>query len=146
MNLTPHFSMEELTFSSTAQRLGINNTPPASVVPNLTILANGLEQVRKLMGDRPIHIDSGYRCPVLNHAVGGAVNSAHLFGWAADFICTPYGTPREIFQAIFLSPIFYDQLIIEAGAWVHISFDPLMRRQQLVASRIAGRWQYKAAA
>jgi len=58
--LTPHFSLDELVFSSTAQRLHIDNTPDAATIQRLTVLANGLEQIRALLG-QPMHIDSGYR-------------------------------------------------------------------------------------
>lgn len=130
--LTTNFSIEELTFSSTAVRRDIDNTAPASVTNNLKFLAIGLERIRGLLGNRPMHIDSGYRCPVLNTIVKGASSSAHLFGYAADFICPAFGTPYDIAKAIEASPIQFDQLIME-GTWVHVSFDPRMRRQSLTA-------------
>ncbi len=132
MQLTEHFSLEELTFSSTAQRLGIDNTPDAGTVTRLTVLANGLEIVRSLL-KAPMHIDSGYRCQELNKAVGGVANSAHLEGYAADFICPAFGTPTEIAKAIVGSGMLFDQCIQE-GTWVHISFDPCARRQAMTAT------------
>ena len=72
MKLTPHFSLAELTFSETAQRKQINNTPPPVIVQNLHLLAAGLEDVRAALGGLPLRINSGYRCPKLNRAVGGA--------------------------------------------------------------------------
>lgn len=131
MNLTDHFTLEELTFSSTAQRLGIDNTPSLETVAKLTRTAMGLEQIRALLG-APMHIDSGYRCPALNKAVGGAATSAHMDGMAADFICPSFGDPLSIVKAIEASGIDFDQCIQE-GTWVHVSFAPTMRRQILTA-------------
>lgn len=131
MQLTDHFSLEELTFSSTAIRNNIDNTPSFEIVAHLTTLAIGLEQVRTLLGS-PMHIDSGYRCPALNAAVGGASKSAHMEGYAADFICPAFGTPLEIVKAIEASDIQFDKCIQE-GRWVHISFNPKARRVLLTA-------------
>lgn len=129
--LTEHFSTAELTWSSTAARLGIDNTPGLLVLENLLTLAKGLEEIRRLLGV-PIHIDSGYRCIRLNAAVGGAKNSAHTGGYAADFIAPAFGTPAKIVDTIVASDIQFDQLIQE-GTWVHVSFDPRMRREVLLA-------------
>ncbi len=131
MNLSEHFTLEELTFSSTAQRLGIDNTPDSDTVGRLTALAQGLEQVRALL-DAAMHIDSGYRCQALNKAVGGVPASAHVDGYAADFIAPDYGAPLEIARAIMASGIAFDQVICE-GTWVHVSFDPRLRREALTA-------------
>lgn len=133
MNLSEHFTLEELTFSATAQRLLIDNTPPLDIVANLSRAAIGMEKVRELLGDKPIHVDSGYRCPALNRAVGGAANSSHMDGYAVDFICPDFGTPLQIVQAI-KDSLQFDQLIVECNRWVHISFDPRMRGQVLTAS------------
>lgn len=129
--LTDHFSLEELTRSSTAVRLGISNTPDLETVMHLTTCALGLERVRSLLG-QPLTIDSGFRCPALNKAVGGVPDSAHLYGYAADFICPDFGTPSDIARAIVASDLEFDQCIQE-GTWVHISFDPRARRQALTA-------------
>jgi hypothetical protein len=132
MNLTQHFTLEELVFSSTAARLGIDNTPSLEYVARLTKTAMGLEQIRALLGV-PMHIDSGYRCPALNKAVGGVPDSAHIEGYAADFIAPDYGSPLMIARAIAGSGIRFDQCIQE-GTWVHVSFDPRMRHQALTAT------------
>lgn len=134
MSFTDHFSLAELSHSATAERMGIDNTAPHSVIEPLYILAVGLEQVRKLLGNHPLHIESGYRCHALNAAVGGSSNSAHMQGYAADFTCAEYGTPFEISYAIVASKIQFDQ-IIQEGTWVHISFAPSMRRDVLTAHR-----------
>ena len=130
MNLSAHFTLEEFTRSETALRKGLDNTPDAETIANLTELANGMEQVRSLLG-HPIHINSAYRGPKVNAAVGGSKNSAHMRGYAADFTCADYGDVSAICRAIMDSTISYDQLIHEFGAWVHISFDPQMRRMNL---------------
>jgi len=134
MNLSPHFTLEELVYSQTATRNGIRNIASPNVIGNLKVLADGLEQVRALLG-KPISISSGYRCEALNTAVGGAQNppSAHMSGFAADFNCFGYGTPLQIVKAIEKSNIKFDQLIQE-GTWVHISFAPTMRQEVLTAS------------
>ena len=136
MNLSDHFTLEELTGSTTATRLSIDNTPTPEIAAHLTQTAMGLEKVRALLG-QPMHIDSGYRCPDLNKAVGGASNSAHMEGFAADFICPDFGTPVEIVRAIAASDIEFDKCIQE-GTWVHISFDPAMRKELLIANFAAG--------
>lgn len=132
MQLTQHFTLEELTFSSTAARLAIDNTPSLEIVARLTKTAMGLEQVRALLG-APMHIDSGYRCPALNKAVGGVPDSAHVQGYAADFIAPDFGSPLQIARAIAGSGIALDQ-VIQEGTWVHISFDPRLRHQALTAT------------
>lgn len=137
MQLSSHFSLEELTFSSTAQRKGIDNSAPPDVVEHLRVLASNLESVRTALGGRPIHIDSGYRCAALNEAVGGVATSAHLTGYAADILCPDYGTPLQIALRISQTTLPFDQVIME-GTWVHVSFDPQARRQCLTASFVPG--------
>ena len=129
--LSPHFTLEELAFSQAASRKGIDNKPSREVVAHLATLAEGLEKVRALLGG-PIRITSGYRSPALNAAIGGAKNSAHMSGFAADFVCPSFGSPLDIVKAIAASSIKFDQCIQE-GMWVHISFDPDMRREVLTA-------------
>jgi hypothetical protein len=94
-----------------------------------------------ITGGKAMHIDSGYRCETLNRAVNGAVASDHLLGYAADFICPDFGTPLEIVNAIVASEIQFDQCIQE-GTWVHISFNPRMRREVLTAHFGAGGTTY----
>ena len=140
MKLTANFTLEEFTFSQTATRKGIDNAPPAEVVPHLTMVAAGMELVRALCGNRPIRVSSGYRCPALNRAVGGSETSAHVDGWACDFTVAGL-TPKEVVRMIAGSKLNYDQ-VIEEGAWVHISFDPRMRRQNLIAKFKNGKASY----
>ena len=145
MNLSEHFTLEELTNSSTAQRLGIDNTAPPEVRDNLTKLASGLERVRSILAGG-MHIDSGFRCPALNKAVGGVSTSAHTLGYAADFVSPAFGTPLTIVRRLALEPDFpFDQLIQE-GTWVHISFAPTMRLNVLTAHFIGGKAHYTTGA
>lgn len=135
--MTPHFALAELTHSQTADRLGLDNTPPAWVLTNLKRLADGLEQVRKLTG-KPISVSSGYRSPSVNQAVGGAAKSQHVDGNAADIICPAFGSVNTLVSAIAKSDIQYDQCISEfvradgTGGWCHISFSDKPRKQALV--------------
>jgi len=129
MNLSEHFTLEELVLSQTAARENIDNTPSAAIVENLKVLAAGLEKVRALVG-HPIIVSSGYRCPALNRAVRGAVNSQHMDGAAADILCPGFGTPLQVCRAIEASPILFDQMIYEYG-WCHISFSGAVGRRML---------------
>lgn len=123
MQLTEHFSFEELTASEIAARHGLDNTPPIALDVNMRHLADGLEAVRVLLGNHPMHITSGYRSPAVNKLAGSRnPKSAHTFGLAADFICPGFGAPRAICQAIIASPLGYEQCILEFNAWCHIAF------------------------
>lgn len=126
MNLTPHFTLEELVAT---QHRGINNTPPADVVDRLRQTALLLEQVRMRLGV-PVIVSSGYRCPELNRQVKGRPNSQHLTGQAADFIAPGFGPPSTVMSALVDSGIEYDQIIVEFGRWVHISWAPVGRRHE----------------
>ena len=79
----------------------------------------------------PIKVNSAYRSPKVNAAVGGVSNSAHALGWAVDFTCAEFGSPFEVCQAIAKSGIAFDQLIHERRVWCHLSFEPRNRRQLL---------------
>ena len=125
--LTAHFAREELVCT---QHRDLDNTPPAEVIAILRQTAARMEAVRVALGNRVISISSGYRSPQVNRAVGGARTSAHLSGQAVDFNCYGLGSPREVCRIIAGSDVAFDQLI-EEGAWVHISFDPRLRRQIL---------------
>lgn len=140
--LSAHFSLEELTHSDTAIRRGIDQTASPAVLKALYRTASQMELVRTLLGGKPIRINSGYRSPSLNQAVGGAPNSAHLAGNAVDFICPDFGTPKEIVQLLAGCPILTFDQIIQEGTWVHISFDPAARREVLTAHFAGGRVTY----
>lgn len=119
--LTPHFLLSEFTTSQTAARKGIDNEPGIEEKLHLRELAKVLEVVRKVLGNRAITITSGYRSPELNAAVGGAKDSDHMLGLAADFICPAYGSPREIAIALAHSTLPFRQVILEYDRWVHLS-------------------------
>ena len=132
MKLTNHFTLEEMTVSQTAARLGLNNEPPEDVVKTLMATAHGLEMVRALL-QAPILISSGYRALLVNRAVGGSPNSQHITGHAADFTAPGFGRPADVVRAIVAHPeIPFDQCILEFGRWCHISFTRNPRRQALV--------------
>lgn len=121
MRLTPHFTLEELTFSETATRLGIDNTPDKKARQNLEILALGLEHVRELLGT-PIYISSAFRCVELNNILKSKPTSDHVKGLAADIKPSGGYTANSIVFAIINSDIPYQQVINEYNSWVHISF------------------------
>lgn len=137
MKLTPNFTLDELTVSQTAERLGIDNDPPADIIDNLRGLASVLEEVRIVCNNRPVVVTSGYRSPIVNRMVGGSTRppSAHTLGYAADFTVPGFGTPMEVCRAIAAAGIRFDQLIHEFGRWVHLSVDPRMRRNVLTIDR-----------
>lgn len=141
MKLSQHFNLAEFTQSQTAVRKGIDNTPNSVIINNLTIVAANMETVRTLLNNLPISISSGYRSPALNKAVGGSATSAHVQGWACDFICPAFGTPVQVVDKLKNSDLKFDQ-IIEEGTWVHISFDPKMRKQVMKASFKNGKPTY----
>jgi uncharacterized protein YcbK (DUF882 family) len=122
MQLSEHFSLEELIASEVAARLDVDNTPPADIALNLKVLAQGLERVRAALGGKPIHVNSGYRCPALNTAIKGARNSMHLQGLAADIVCPQLGPPLDVCRAIVAAGIETDQVIHEFGRWCHVAF------------------------
>lgn len=126
--LSAHFSLEEMT--ATQQR-GLDNRPSPAVLKRLRATAQVLETVRALLGNQPILITSGYRSPAVNQAVGGSATSAHMRGEAADFICPRFGSPRDICRAIAGSELAFDQLIEEAGAWVHLGLGGRWRGEVL---------------
>jgi zinc D-Ala-D-Ala carboxypeptidase len=137
MKLSEHFDLSEFTHSQTADRNHIDNTPPSYILPKLMLLAQGMEKVRSLLGDKPITISSGYRCDKLNSLVGSRPTSQHTLGIAADFICPAFGSPEQIVRAIVNGDLEYDQVIQEFATgpgkgWVHISFSERKRMQALV--------------
>jgi zinc D-Ala-D-Ala carboxypeptidase len=136
MKISEHFTLEELSFSEAAARLGLDNTPTSIVITNLGLVAAVMERIRTLLGDRPIVVHSGYRSPEVNHAVGGVVTSAHCRGLACDFVCSAFGTPAEVALAISNSDIEYDQLILEYG-WVHVGLaeEGLLFRREALTKR-----------
>lgn len=122
--LTAHFTLEELYRSDKANELRINNVPNVTEAAHLKELAvNILEPVRIAVG-LPIKVNSGYRGPKTNTAVGGSKTSAHLYGYAADIVCPQYGTDKEFAKFVrdhlIKNNIKFDQIIYEFNSWVHV--------------------------
>lgn len=120
MQLTEHFTLDELTVSETAARKGIDNEPPPAVIERLRFTARGMEHIRLILGV-PVLVLSGYRSPALNAEVGGSKDSQHMAGEACDFSAPRFDTPYGVACAIAASDVRFDQLIWEGG-WVHVSF------------------------
>lgn len=137
MNLSPNFTLEELTHSEIAERLGLDNTPNEDVKANLVRLARFLEEVRAVL-KRPIMVNSAYRSPKVNEAVGSKPTSQHCIGCAAD-IKVPGLTPDNIVKELLKTNLEYDQLIREFDSWVHISipnkFADKPRKQVLIIDK-----------
>jgi hypothetical protein len=117
MLLTPHFTLEELTHTDHRE---YDNTPNSSEINNLKRLAEMLEEVKTLLDNKPVMINSAFRSKAVNDAVGSKDTSQHRVGCAAD-IRVPGLTPDQVVQAIKNSPIQFDQLIREFDSWTHIS-------------------------
>ena len=132
-----YFKFSELTASATAERLAIDNTPPHAARKMLTILVEQLlDPIRRHYG-APIIVTSGYRCPALNTAVGGALNSHHIIGCAADITTGSIENNRKLFALIIdiqtTHRLRFTQLIVEEGCrWLHISYVPGMLRNQVI--------------
>jgi zinc D-Ala-D-Ala carboxypeptidase len=126
MNLTPHFTLAEMVFSDTALRLGLDNTPSPEILTELQRTAQMLEHIRSILGGVPIRVTSGYRCSALNRQIGGAWNSAHLYGCAADIQVPDYGPPLKVARELanYAEMLDFDQLIHEFGGWTHIGRPP----------------------
>jgi hypothetical protein len=121
-----YFSIKELSASTEARKMGIDNTPTTEARANLTALVEAvLDPLRERYG-YPVHVSSGYRCPRLNKAVGGAETSQHEKGEAADIYVVKAREMAMLFALIYyLLP--FDQLIWELGtdeapAWIHVSY------------------------
>ena len=133
-----YFSVEELTISATAQREGIENTPTESAYHLLYVLVDQLlDPIREAWGE-PIVVSSGYRCKELNTLIGGAKNSHHMLGCAADLIAGNKADHRCLFKLIQQmqqqGKIRFTQLIWEGdGRWIHVSYVPSDLRCQVIA-------------
>lgn len=123
MNLTPHFTIEELAGTSVEKYKKLNLLKAQEQMGKMYMLAGFAERVREIIG-KPMIITSGYRCPELNKAIGGALTSQHIFCEAIDFVVKGL-RPEDIFNRIVTSDLKYNQIIIErnksGSQWVHIS-------------------------
>ena len=142
MNLTPNFTLEELTASESAERNGWDNTPNDAELENLKRLADFLEQVKVVLGGKPIMINSAFRSKKVNDSVGSKDTSQHRIGCAAD-IRVPGMTPDEVVRKVIASGIGYDQVIREFDRWTHISVpnsvDTSPRKQALIIDKAGTR-------
>jgi hypothetical protein len=142
MNLSEHFTLEELTASETAARNGWDNTPNATELANLVRLAAFLEEVKTVIGGKPVMINSAFRAKLVNDAVGSKDSSQHRIGCAAD-IRVPNMTPDEVVKAVIASGIQYDQVIREFDRWTHISIsnnpEDKPRQQALIIDKMGTR-------
>ena len=149
MRLSQNFWLNELTKSSTADRLGIENEPGIEEIINLTVLTHHvLQPVRERFG--VITVNSGYRSPTLNTKVGGSKTSQHCFGEAADF--EQLGTPNGEVATWISKALDFAQLSLEFytkgkpnSGWVHCSFkkDGSNRRKIMTALRVKGKTKYE---
>ena len=146
MNLSKHFTLDEMLKSPTAQRLGIENVPDAEQLENLRDLVEYiLEPLRHHYG-RAIIVTSGFRCQKLNKAVGGSSTSQHTKGQAVDIrsVSDRRDDNKELFDMIREMKLPFDQLINEYDYdWVHVSYSPRNRRQVLRAIKQNGKTVYQ---
>ena len=135
MNLSPNFTLDELTTTDHRQ---FDNTPNASEMANLVRLATFLEDVKTVLGNKPVMINSAFRCKQVNDAVGSKDTSQHRIGCAAD-IRVPGMTPDEVVKAVMAAGLGYDQIIREFDRWTHISIpnnpEDKPRQQALIIDR-----------
>jgi zinc D-Ala-D-Ala carboxypeptidase len=117
MNLTPHFTLEELTHTDHRE---LENTPNEAELANIQRLAEFLEQLKIVLGGKPVMVNSAFRSKAVNDAVGSKDTSQHRVGCAAD-IRVPSMTPDEVVRAIIGSGLGYDQVIREFDRWTHVS-------------------------
>jgi len=137
--LSPHFTLEELTITEHRE---FDNEPNELERANLVRLANFLEQVKELLGGKPVMVNSAFRSAQVNQAVGSAPTSQHRVGCAAD-LRVPGMTPNEVVQAIISSNLPYDQCIREFDRWTHLSITnhegEKPRRQALIIDKMGTR-------
>ena len=148
MNLSANFTLKELTKSDTATRLGLDNMPDDAALENLkTLCEKVLQPVRDHFG-KSVTVNSGYRSPESNAAVGGSKTSDHCKGQAADIEID--GLPNPELAKWIMDNLDYTQLILEFytqgqpnSGWVHVSYDPNnLKKQELTAVKVAGKTQY----
>jgi uncharacterized protein YcbK (DUF882 family) len=135
MNLTEHFTLDELTHTDHRE---LENTPNEQELANLQRLAEFLETVKGVLGGKPIMVNSAFRSKMVNDAVGSKDTSQHRVGCAAD-LRVPGVTPDEVVKAIIASGIGYDQVIREFDRWTHISIPNtpagIPRKQALIIDK-----------
>lgn len=127
-----YFTIKELSKSSTAKQKGIDNSPNNSIIRNLKMLVFFiLDPLREKYG-KPIYVNGAYRCKKLNELVGGADNSQHLYGLAADITTGTQNQNKKLFNLIIELNLPFDQLINEKNyTWIHVSYSSNPRKQIL---------------
>lgn len=135
MNLSPHFTLAELTITDHRQ---FDNSPTQIEISNLQRLAQFLEIVKATLGGKPVIITSGFRSKAVNDAVGSKDTSHHRLGLAADFR-VPGMAPDAVVRALLNLP--YEQVIREFNSWTHISIprSGAPRKQALIIDRTGTR-------
>ena len=135
MNLTEHFTLEELTHTDHRE---LENTPNETELANIQRLAEFLEAVKTVLGGKPIMVNSAFRSKAVNDAVGSKDTSQHRVGCAAD-IRVPSMTPDQVVRAIIASDLPYDQVIREFDRWTHVSITNAVgatpRKQALIIDK-----------
>ena len=135
MNLSDHFTLEELTYTDHRE---LDNTPNDLEVENLKRLAHFLEAIKAVLGGKPVMVNSAFRSEAVNAAVGSKNTSQHRVGCAAD-IRVPGMTPDEVVKAVMRSGLEYDQIIREFDRWTHVSIPTVQgtpaRRQALIIDK-----------
>jgi len=135
VNLSPHFTLAELTHTDHRQ---FDNTPNVEQIENLRRLAAFLELVKDRLGGRPIMVNSAFRSKAVNDAVGSSDKSQHRLGCAAD-LRVPGMTPDQVVRAVMTSGLEYDQIIREFDRWTHLSIPntpvSLPRKAALIIDR-----------
>ena len=148
MNLSANFTLKELTKSDTATRLGIDNTPDEATIENIKLLCQEvLQPIRDHFG-KSVTVNSCFRSPESNAAVGGSKTSDHCLGRAADIEID--GIPNPELAQWIMDNLDYTQLILEFytqgqpnSGWVHVSYDPNnIKMQELTAVKVAGKTTY----
>ena len=141
MRLSRNFTLEEFTRSQTAERNGIDMTPPPEIIDNLRLLIKACMQPLRDEVNAGIYISSGWRPLELNTKIGGSATSEHVNGNACDFSVTRM-TPYDTAKLIVEMELPFDQVIHEFGRWVHLGVRDILRAQQLTAHRKDGRTRY----
>ena len=139
MNLTEHFTLEELTHTDHRE---FDNTPNDAELENIKRLAEFLEEVKTVLGGRPVMVNSAFRSKQVNDAVGSKDTSQHRIGCAVD-IRVPQLTPDQVVKAVIAAGLEYDQLIREFDRWTHISIpntpETAPRKQALIIDKTGTR-------
>lgn len=144
MNLSPHFTLAEMTVSQEAARAGLRNDPDMRQIEALTALCQNVLEPLRARVKKPVVVSSGYRSTSINRRIGGSNRSQHCRGEAADII-VPGMAPEDVFSLIRAMKLPFDQVIEEFGQWVHVSHSLAgpQRGNVLMAYRAGGNVQYR---